>query len=113
MTINGNPNPKRTILPFDPRLDTASTTSWVGTAWAPTDIDVGDIIDRCLQTVDDDERMKAFTEMNDICREYVPQIILYCPFITFLSSSDIVNVPVGSQGGPDVCRIFPAEYIEG
>ena len=111
MSINGNPNPKRTITPFDVRLDASKATGWFGASWAPADIDVGAIIDRCMQTVDDDKRMEAFKEMNDLTREYVPQIVMFCPYITFLTSPDIVNVPVGSQGGPECCRIFPQAYL--
>ena len=112
LSTNGNPNPKRTLTPLDPRLSPQTATGWAGASWADG-LDVGTLIDKCVQTVDDAERMKAFEEFNDLCREYVPQIILYCPYIQFLSSPAITNVPVGSQGGPECCRIFPAEYIEG
>jgi len=108
--VSGNPNPKRSLNSLDgTRQDHKNVGGGCGANWAPEGIE--EIIDRCIQTVDEEARMQAFAEFNDICREYVPQLALFCPYIQFLTSPDIVNLPVGTQGGPEVCRIFPAEYL--
>ena len=110
LSVGGNPNPKRNITTIDgTRIDHNAATGSAGKNWAPEG--TVELIDRCLQTVDDEKRMEAFRELNDVCCEYVPMVILYCPWKTALTSSEIVGFNVTSMGAVDVCSVYPQEYI--
>lgn len=110
LASGGNPNPKRNINPMDGRrIDHNAANGSAGANWAPEGIE--DVIDRCLYTVDDKARMEAFTEFNDICREYVPQVILYCPYAANLTSPDITHLGLDIMGTVEFLSLYPAEYI--
>ncbi len=112
LSVGGNPNPKRSIMTCDGnRIDHNAATGSCGKNWAPEGME--DLIDRCLMTVDDAARMAAFTEFNDVCREYIPMVLLYCPYTAYLTSPEIVNIGTNSYGGPNFCTTYPAEYLEG
>lgn len=106
----GNPNPKRNFDAKDPRSDHNATTGHCG-AWYPDTEALEELIDRCLKTIDETERVKAFTEFNDICGEYVPAIYLYGAYKVIITSSDIIDFSLISMGAINLKTAYPAEYI--
>lgn len=110
ISVGGNPNAKRNFNFVDSvRVTHNAASGNAGTRWMPEGFE--DVIDRCLYTVDATERKAAFTELNDILREYVPQVLLYCPYSAELTSADIAHVGLDIMGTIDFCTIYPADYV--
>ncbi|MBQ4369870.1 MAG: ABC transporter substrate-binding protein [Oscillospiraceae bacterium] len=118
LSVGGNPNAKRNINFIDGnRLSHSTTTGNAGSRWqaeVPGGVEyVNDLIDRCEFTVDEELSKEYFQELSDFCAEFVPQVVLYCPYCAVLCSGDIVNCKADSMGGPLALSLYPAEYIEG
>ncbi len=111
LSVAGNPNPKRAMSQFDPRIDHNAASGSAGQNWYPDNDYLTALVDKCLFTVDDTARMAAFTEFNDICREYAPAVILYCPYASNLTSSDIYHLGLDTMGTVNFLTLYPAEYV--
>lgn len=109
----GNPNPKRNFTFIDPRLSHNESGGSAGQKWYDDQDYIAELCDRCLKTVDDDERMQAFTEINDILMEYVPKIYLYAAYKAILTTDDIIGFNLISMGAVNLKTVYPAEYLEG
>jgi len=112
ISVAGNPNPKRCMSQLDPRIGHNAASGSCG-EWYPNSQYLYDLVDKCLFTVDDAARYAAFTEFNDLCREYVPQIILYCPYASNFTSGAIDHIELDIMGSVNLAYIWPADYITG
>ena len=108
----GNPNPKRKLTTIDPRLDHNQANGSMGQNWFG-DVDVVSLIDRCANTPDGPELVKAWAELDALCAERVPNITIALPYATIITSSDIVGVDIISMGTPDYGFIYPQAYLDG
>jgi len=106
------PNPTNNVYKIDPSKD-YSLPGWTNNYWY-ADLDyLQELCNKVYFEVDDAKRADAWTEMQALTDEYIPQIILYQPQNIFVSSSDIVGFSLSVYGFQNMAWIYPREYITG
>jgi|GEM_PF-858180 len=114
MSQTGNPNPKSYVNKIDPSIGPKSATGWAGLDWydgeGGSDY-IQDLCNRCYYTTDPDEQVKTFKEAQDLCREYVPFIMVALPAVMTVTKSDIVGLNRQSFGTANLAWLYEADYI--
>ena len=108
--IGANPSPKRFLQPIDPRSGFKGVSGYCGSTWFEG-VDIESLIDRCQFTVDKTERMKAWTELNDLCRERVPKFILLGKWTTAIASNGIAGMVNTAYGNPYLWSVYGEDYF--
>ena len=109
----GNPNPKNNVNKIDPSFSYTATPGWTNNYWYSDTKYLQDLCNKCYYTMDDTARMKAWTEIQSITREYVPMIIMMQPQTVAITSSEIVGFTIDSYGYENLAWFYPAKYITG
>ncbi len=109
----GNPNPKNNVNKIDPSFSYTATPGWSNNYWYD-DIDyLQELCNKCYFTMDENDLMEAWKEIQAITQEYVPMIIMMQPQTITATSSDIVGLTINSYGHETLAWVYPAEYITG
>ncbi len=106
----GNPNPKRLMTSVNPLSTHNEATGCSGANWDEKGT-VPELINKCLTTVDETERNGYLTEFQDICREYIPMITLFCKSTYIYANPSIYYVGTDVMGTMEFTSPYPAEYI--
>ena len=110
LATGGNPNPKRIMSAVNPLSTHNEVTGSAGANWDETGT-VPELITKCLTTVDETERNGYLSEFQDICREYVPIIVLFSRATTVLANPKIEFVGLDIMGTLEYTTPYEAEYL--
>ena len=110
LVTGGNPNPKRMMSGVNPLSTHNEVTGSAGANWDETG-KVPDLINKCLTTVNETERAKYLAEFQDICREYVPLVVIYCRCTTVLANPKIEFVGLDIMGSLEYKSPYEADYL--
>ena len=66
---------------------------------------------KCLTTIDETERNGYLAEFQDICREYVPIIVLFCRATTVFANPKIEFVGLHIMGTLEYSAPYEANYL--
>ncbi len=112
--VGANPNPKTNVDKIYSGISYGATTGWCNTVWYDGDQQyLTDLCDKCYYTVNDAARMEAWKELHELCREYVPFIMLVYQKDLAMSISDVVGMMRNSYGGINYAWLYEADYITG
>ena len=106
----GNPNPKRLMTSVNPTSTHNAATGCSGANWDETGT-VPELITKCLTTVDETQRNTYLAEFQDICREYVPMVILFNKATYVLANPDVAFVGTDVMGTIEYASPYAADYL--
>ncbi len=112
IAIGANPSPSRFLQPIDPRSGFPGVSGYCGDNWFG-DFDIETLIDNCLNTVDETQRLGYWKELNDFCRENIPKFILCGRWTTAISTADVDGMSINAYGNPHIWSVYANEYITG
>jgi len=114
MSQTGNPNPKSYVNKIDPSIGFKSATGWANLDWYTGEggLDyIQDLANKCYFTTDPTEQAAIWREAQDLCREYVPFIMVALPAVMTVTRSDIVGLYRQSFGTANLPWLYEAAYI--